>query len=564
MTKKESIQKLWKSSPTLTNKQIAKHTGASLSYVNQLLGNRIIDPMKSHTSRKELDLWAKFKKSQAQFMWNYLPTKRYKAEFDFSNPPDSKLTDDFSTNFYLPTEDQWSTTASGQDFMGSWSQYQFLAERRIGPGVKITRFPAEDAIREGFQILDSKSKKVVPFPELDEWIKNTDFLNELARVIYFERTYGIGFLVAYYSADDKAQGVMSKKLGKGEKTPIAFEALAPTEVSPLNVFESNKLDKNPQKWDLRGGTINPQEINHERVRVFMSRPVVNRWYGLSIFELVWDHIIPYYQAQIFLLRGFAKWGNMVVDYEVDSEDTIDALFDEHQEVIEDMKMNGTLLHKLGTSVGFMNTNLGTGLQDILEIWIEGISSGTGIPVPVLMGRVTSAGLSGAAYLMAERYYWNMVKNIQQAFTDDVTKIIEKAGFDMKGKEINWRLSITKTDQQRLIDEGMQIENEILKEQYVQTQIQTLMMLDAAQNPQVDENPSDNGPNASSGNEDKLPKGANLKKLSEGRQDGIRLKQSKEKEDFLESVARSDFYNGIRTKRLKYIHDYYKKLMEVPK
>jgi hypothetical protein len=506
-------------------------------------------------SRKDIDLWAKFKKSQIQFMKNYLPMEKHKTEFDFSHPPSKAIIDDFSSNFYLPTEDQWSISASGQDFMGSWSQYQFLAERRIGVGAKITRFPAEDAIREGFKFLDLKSKSVAPMPKIDEWMKKTDFLNELARVIYFERVYGIGFLVAYYSKDDKANGRMSEKLSREEKKngPIAFEALSPMEVSPLNVYESNKLEKNPQNWDLRGGSIDPQEIHHERVRVFMSRPVVNRWYGLSIFELVWDHIIPYYQSQIFLLRGFAKWGTMVVDYEVDSTDDIDALYDEHQEVIEDMKFNGTLLHTRGTRVGFMPTQLGTGLQEVIEIWIEGIAAGTGIPVPVLMGRVTSAGLSGAAYLMAERYYWNTVKNIQKSFTDDVTKILVNAGFDLEGKEIDWNLSVTKTDQQRLIDEGMEIENEILKEQYVQMQIQTLMMLDAAQNPQVDENALDNDARSSSGNEDKVPKGAKFKKLSGDRQEGVLAKKAKEKEDFISQ--RDDMIQKLRAKRIQYIKDY---------
>ena len=126
-------------------------------------------------------------------------------------------------------------------------------------------------------------------------------------------------------------------------------------------------------------------------------------------------------------------------------------------------MNGTFIFPRGTEVKFANTQLATGLRDMMEIWIEDMAAGSGIPVPTLMGRIVASGLSGVGYLVAERYYWNTVKKIQQSFTDDVRAILILAGFDMKDLVIDWKLSITKTDQQRLMDEGLQIENEIMKE-----------------------------------------------------------------------------------------------------
>lgn len=474
-TKKDLILDIYKQAPTLSNKKIAEYTGASISYVSRLLGARETKPLndndikkrqiRSHSRRVQKIIWSQFKQSQLDFVRTYLPTVVYKAEIKPNKEGDF-------VNYILPTDDQFEASGSGADLSGSWSQYQYLAEKRIGIGQKITRFPAEDAVREGFKFLNKKTKEVVERPDIETWMEDTDFLNELAKTIYFERVYGVSFLVAYYSKEDKMKGKLGDPYQKSEGKPIAFEALPPTEVSPVNFWESEKLDHNPQKWTVRGGLFNPQQIHYSRVRVFMSRPVVNRWYGLSVFEPIWDSAIPYYQALIFLLRGFAKWGNLIPIVTVDSEDSVDDVFDENVDVVEDMKMNGTFIFPRGTEVAFANTNLATGLREMMDIWIEDVSSGTGIPVPVLMGRVVASGLGNNGYAIMERYYWNTVKKIQKTFTDDVRAILIQAGFNIKDLIIDWNLTITKTDQQRLMDEGMAIENEILKERLLQEKIMT--------------------------------------------------------------------------------------------
>jgi len=465
-TKKEWILDMSQQAPTLTNTIISDYTGASLGYVNQILGkNRV--PQRKYRVRKDVNIWQQFKKQQNDFIVNNLPVYEYKHEHkDFR--------EDF-VNYHLPTDDQWGS-GSGEDLSGSWSQYEYLAEKRIGVGPKVTRFPAEDAVREGFQFIDHKTKKIVPKPEIEQWLDDTDFMNELARVIYFERVYGIGYLLAYYSKNDKEKGIMAEEVKEGS-VPVAFEAHVPTILTPINVYESDKLDKNPQKWNFMGGMYDPQTIDHTRIRVFMSRPVFGRWYGLSIFEPIWDSVIPYYQALLFLLRGFVKWGNLIPMVTIPGEDDLEALFDKNVDVIEDMKMNGTFIFPMGSTITFENTKLAAGLRDMMEIWIEDISAGTGIPVPKLMGRVVSAGLSGVGYLVAERDYWTMIKNIQHAFTDDVKAILKHAGFDLEGLDLHWNLTITKTDQQRLMDEGMEIQNQMLEEQLVQTKLQTLLMVE---------------------------------------------------------------------------------------
>ena len=478
-TKKELILDLYNAAPQLSNQLIAKSTGASISYVSRLLGSRDVKPlnedeikkkqMQYHSRNLNKIIWSRFKRSQLDFVKTYLPTVNYKQEI-------KPIKEHDFVNYKLPTDDAFESSGSGEDLSGSWSQYQYLAEKRIGIGPKITRFPAEDAVREGFKFLNKKTKEVVEKSEIELWMEDTDFLNELAKAIYFERVYGISFLVSYYSKEDKIEGKLGDPYKKSEGKPIAFEALPPTEVSPVNLWKSERLDHNPQKWDIRGGLFNPQLIHHTRIRVFMSRPVVNRWYGLSIFEPMWDAVICYYQALIFTLLGFAKWGNLIPSVTTSSEDSIEEVFDKHIDTLEQMKMNGSFIWPQGTEIKFLETKLGSGLRELMDIWIEDISSGSGIPVPILMGRVVASGLGNNGYAIMERYYWNTVKKIQKTFTDDVRAILIQAGFNLKDVEIDWNLTITKTDQQRLMDEGLHVENEIMKERLLQEQVMTDRML----------------------------------------------------------------------------------------
>ena len=508
MTKKDAIFSMFKKAPQLSNADIADFTGSSVSYVTRLLGARTVEPLnleevkKLQASRKAAKvrsaIWSHFRQSQTQFVTTYLPTKIYKNE-------KKKYQEEDFVNYYVPNEDKYQTTGSGEDLSGSWSQYEFLAERRIGTGRKIAWFPAEDAVREGIKFLNKKTKEVVPQPEIDTWMEDTDFLNQLAKAIYFERVYGISFLISYYSENDKEKGVLNEEVKKSEGTIVAFEALPPTVISPTDSYRSEKLDKNPQKWSLQGGLYDPQQIHYSRVRVFMSREVVNRWFGLSVFEPIWDSTIPYYQALIYLLRGFSKWGNLIPKVTIDSTDSVEDVFDKNVELVEEMKMNGTFIFPAGTTIDFANTQLATGLREMLEIWIEDMAAGSGIPVPIMMGRVVSSGLSGIGYLVAERYYWNTIKKIQKSFTDDVRAILIAAGFDMKDIEIDWNLVITKTDQQRLVDESLQLENEIMKERLIQEKVMTDRMLAEGIEPQEEEGEKGEGKDGEKGKEKTEPK-----------------------------------------------------------
>jgi hypothetical protein len=450
---KEHVFDMFENNPQFSNKVIANTVGCSQSYVYRLLGpnreqqnvQRKADVLKHAQGLKGI-VWNDFQRTRTDFVKNFLPIYEY---------PGEKKTEDF--DYFLPTDDAMANSGTGEDLSGSWSQYEYLSEQRIGIGPKVTMFPAKDAILNGFKFLDKKTGEEVKTPKIDKWVEDTDFLNEFAQAIYYERVYGISFLLMYFSEDDKARGVLNTEIKKSEGQPVAFEAHAPTILTPIDTYKSDKLNKNPQKWNLRGGYFNPQEIHYSRVRVLMSRPKTNRWYGLSIWEPIWDSSIPYYQALIFLLRGFAKWGNTIAKYIIPLDEDLEDLYTKYGDVIEEMKMNGTYIGPAGSDISFEPTQLGTGLREMMDIWIEDISSGTGIPVPILMGRVVASGLGNNGYAIMERYYWNMIQKIQRSFTDDVLAILKVAGFDTKDLKLDWNLSITKTDMQRLEEELMERE-----------------------------------------------------------------------------------------------------------
>lgn len=486
--KKDTILGIFNENPFLEADVIAKMAKSSVRYVQDVIKGLDVPRYQKqyqhfHQQRQKQNLFWKNEVGQFKdFINNFLP-KITKVPDHISQP-----VSDFA-NTFLPTDDIYAASGTGTDDYASLVHFEWLAERRVGVAWRLTKKPAEDAMRNRFRIVDFMGE-IIEREDIMEWCEKTDFYNQLAQALYYERVYGAAFLIKYYTENDGENQKMEEQAP--DKAPVAFQAFPPTQMSPVEVSRTSYLDTDPQTWDVQGGQYNSARIHHSRVHVFMTRRVAHRWRGLSVFEPIWIAIMSYFQALIYLQKAFAKLGTVIPYWLVEATDDIDAIYDIKADLLDDMKMNSLYIGKVGEEFGFAPTQLSSGLVEMMEIWKEDIAAGCSFPLPIIFGRAQASGMGSQMYLVFERYYWNEIANIQASISDDVLQIFKDAGFkDLDRKRIDWQLAIQKTDQQRLVDEGMQIENEILKEQYVQMQIQTMMLLDQAQNPQVDENPKDN-------------------------------------------------------------------------
>ncbi|MFW9872573.1 MAG: anti-CBASS protein Acb1 family protein [Candidatus Thorarchaeota archaeon] len=378
--------------------------------------------------------------------------------------------DDFASSF-LPTDDIYGSSGSGTDDIPTLAYFQYLAERRVGIAWRITKKPAEDAIRNRFRIMDMKGK-IEERDDILAWCEDTDFYNQLAQALYYERCYGIAFLMKYYTNNDLEKEDLSKEVKPRNRRPVAFQAFPPTHMTPTNIHQTNYLDTDPQKWEISGGMYNPTQIHHSRIHVIMTRRVSHRWRGLSVFEPIWHSILSYFQAIIYLLKAFNKMGSMIPFMKIDSTSELTDLYDEYADLVDEMKMNGVFIGRQGDDMVFAPTDIAAGLRDLMEIWIEDIAAGTSFPVPILMGRAQAAGIGSQMYLVFERYYWNEIANIQASLSDDVLQIFRDSGFKkLERRRVDWQLAMTKTDSQRLADEMMELEIEMGKVELKASKVQ---------------------------------------------------------------------------------------------
>jgi hypothetical protein len=377
----------------------------------------------------------------------------FAREFLPHQPTEQESIGDFA-GYFLPSDDVFSTTGSGSDMSWGFSEFQYLAERRIGLGPRLTWMPAQDAVRNRFKFLKLKGHTVEDREDILDFLEQRNFFEELSLAIYFERVYGVGFLVALYSKNDKDADLSTEPTGK----PVGFKAYSPLYMWPTNYHE---FPNNPEKWKVRGQDNNSSIVNEKRVYVFISRPVEYRWWGRSIFEAIWYPLVCYFMAQIFVLRQFSRLGNSSLFVKVAENIEYDALWEKWGELLQSQRMNGMMVLKQGDDIGVLESKIGTGLKELVDLWLEDISAGSGIPVPLLVGRVVASGLGNNGYAIMERYNWNTISKIQHSFNNEIIRLITQCGFDMKGYRLDWTISIVKTDQQRLQDEAMEKQNQLL-------------------------------------------------------------------------------------------------------
>ena len=367
------------------------------------------------------------------------------------------LSEDFK-NFYRPSDDLYGSSGSGDSFLGrpSLTELQKITEQRIGPAWRAVSIRARDAVRNQFQFIDYDDK-VVKRPEIFKFLVDTDAYNQFEQWMRFALTYGTAFLISYWDGED-----ISKIREKPpNRPPDRFQAIPPTFLSPTNLTETNLLNYNEDVWEFTGGIMNSMAIHRDRVHVFTPDPCPGDWRGYSILEHAWLSFICYFNAVIYLVRGLAKWGNLVPVLKMGLGDVNSEAFDDYLNMMVEMQANYFYLLGKDDDLSFPTANVGQGMSEIMEILKEDIASGVGIPLNILFGRSTSGGLGSQGALVSERNYLTTLAGDQAAISDNVLRLLSRY-FDVEGLRLDWKLALQKTTEQMLSEEAQELQEELLK------------------------------------------------------------------------------------------------------
>ena len=224
-----------------------------------------------------------------------------------------------------------------------------------------------------------------------------------------------------------------------------------------------------------GGHLRSTRIHRSRLEVIRGPPQTDSFRGLSVLEPIYLSTICYYNGLIYLTRAMAKNGNMVPVLHSGSVTPTPDEYTNFLQLMTQFVMNGFFFLGANDKLEYPNTNIGTGLYDIMEILKEDISSGSRIPLNKLFGRAESGGIGGEGALTAERTYLNQLANEQTKISDDFLRIFKMAGFDFEGKELGWNLAIQKTTAQQLAEEAQRLNNELLEMQVKQMKQESKML-----------------------------------------------------------------------------------------
>lgn len=383
-----------------------------------------------------------------------------------------KIKSDYA-NFHKPTDNIYeSPTGGSTDDRGrpSIQELFFMGSQRIGLGHRICFGTASDAIRNWFKFEDINTKKVVLLPKIDAWIQKTDFKNQCIQWVSDARQYGVGFLVKYWGNNE------DMAVAPPKSPPTKFGAISPLYLMPLNTYESNTLDFDEECWEFQGGVFGAKSklIHRDRIEVLTFERIPGHWRGISQLEPIWLSLVCYYNAIIYSMKAVSKWGGMIPVMKSGHAVPTPKEYAARLEIMTEFVKNNFFILGRDDDLQFPSTNLGQGIAQIIEILKEDISSGTKIPLNQLFGRSVSGGIGGEGALTSERNYMNLLAGVQTSCEDDIWKIISDY-WDVSHVHPAWNLALQKTSEQRIREEGMVLQNEIMEENLKMLKHQNKMM-----------------------------------------------------------------------------------------
>jgi len=379
---------------------------------------------------------------------------------------------DFQT-MYRPSENFFTGTSTWEGERPSIADLKALATQRLGVISKITRGMAEDALRNDFEFIDIRTKESILKSRIRKWIIDSDLMNAFVDVVEHERTYGTGFLMKYFGDETKENDKYEKE--PPNKPPIKYQAFGPDVLHPKNEWSTKLLDIDREELEFQGGRYQVVKIHKDRIHVLCTRKLIGTWRGLAIVELMYLSVMMYYHAFIWSGKHLRKWGSIVPTLKMGSQNPNKESFDEYMELMQEFEMNYFYLIGKDDELDFINTQISSGFSEILEMYKEDISSGSGVPLNILFGRAVSGGIGGEGAVESKKDYATTLGNLQRTVKDDLIKIIKDAGFNMDYLDIKFGLASQKTKEQELIEMRMEVEVDLLKEELKQAKLITKNM-----------------------------------------------------------------------------------------
>lgn len=390
-------------------------------------------------------------------------------DFDASSRSDFK-------KYYTPSDNLWGNP-TGQDQGRGFhllQDYEMLMDKRVGWGAKATRGLAATAVRNDLEFIDIRKSKAVENETTDkiqQWILKTNFKNQFEDCVSFDRGYGTGFLVFYWSKKDDFESAPPNT------PPNSFDAFPPTILYPLNLTETGKLDYDTDVWDFGGGHFNFQgKIHRDRIFVLTTRELPYDWLGRSVFDPIWLSAMAYLQIVQGIVKGISKWGNIIPVFTMQDEYPEKEKYKKYLELVETFRQNYTFILAQGETVTFEQTDLGAGLEKFAEFIKEDIVSGLEMSMNGLFGRSESGGIGDGGALTAERKDLQTIANIQHDISYPLWSIL-KRWFDVEWLRPKFKLEFQKTREAQIAEEMAEEQLKMLQEQTKIIKMQRQMLSD---------------------------------------------------------------------------------------
>jgi hypothetical protein len=367
----------------------------------------------------------------------------------------------------------------------------------VGVGYQATYKISDDATKNGFDLIkdqDKQDAKPEKVPEAFKWMRRSGFLDMLWYWHAFDLGMGVGFAIPHWNKelkdialiDDVQRGRVKKKFSNRRDfrhlreappttPPDRWEVLNPRYFQPTgtSLTKSKRLNYDEEVWEFNGGVVrHATKIHRDRVFVLRTHEMTGYWRGLSTFDPIRFSLLGYFNNLIFVQRGVQNWGDNVATLfyghkfpTIEEQKKIQAILDLYE-------ANGKIHLPEGAKLDFKQVNIGKGLRDAMEMYVEDISGKLRIGKNQLLGRSEGGGLtSGPAQITKDDYY-ERVGDDQRKLSRPTMKILWRFFPETEDMWPRWHLNVYKTDEQRHKEEGMKLDNEkkkwevkILKQDY---------------------------------------------------------------------------------------------------